>query len=401
MSTEHCRCPHRRGGVPRPSIAGAVRVAAVGQRRCGLARSRGASSSSLQARPVRRRFFAIVGVAARLAWLGGLVPFSGCGAAPDAATTPAPRADAGYDQVVSIGSEVTLDASQSVGDGELAFAWELLSQPEGSAASLQRAATAEPAFTADVAGRYFVSLVVSANGVQSAPDFATVTARNRGPVATAQCGSPTDCRVLHGRQATLDGSGSFDPDGDALQLQWEQVTEQCPQRCPELTDCIPYTESVDPQTPTEAIAAFTAPATRDVDVVFALSVSDGRRTDTSCVAFEVYNTPPNISMAASDPQLDPPTNPTTVTEGTDFRLAVAPGQWDPDGDPLSWSWAQVSVSDPSALEDDSTFTSPTNSETRVTAPSLSDGPVTVTYRITADDGLDTDSATIEVEVTAQ
>ncbi len=75
----------------------------------------------------------------------------------------APTANAGNDRVALLGSSVALDGSASADpDADaLLFQWVFASKPAGSNAVLVGANTANPSFTADRAGTYEVSLVVS------------------------------------------------------------------------------------------------------------------------------------------------------------------------------------------------------------------------------------------------
>lgn len=106
---------------------------------------------------------------------------TGCGsdggsesAAP---SNSAPVADAGPDQSVTTGTEVTLDGSgSSDADGDsLSYAW-TLTAPNGSASVLFNATTVSPSFTIDVDGDYVVWLVVNDGSEVSIADTVTITA---------------------------------------------------------------------------------------------------------------------------------------------------------------------------------------------------------------------------------
>jgi mono/diheme cytochrome c family protein len=131
-----------------------------------------------------------------------------------------PVASAGPDVTIDVGESVMLDGSGSSDpEGEpLIYAW-TLEPPDGSTASLAGADTAMPSFTADVAGDYVAELTVD-DGELTATDTAIVTASeatvNQAPVADAG----PDQTVEVGTTVTLDGTGSSDPDGDALSYRW-------------------------------------------------------------------------------------------------------------------------------------------------------------------------------------
>ena len=88
-----------------------------------------------------------------------------------------PVANAGPDQTVTTGSQVSLDGSASSdADGDpLQFSWTLTSKPGGSTASLNDAGTASPTFIADVDGNYQISLVVNDGTGDSPADTVAIT----------------------------------------------------------------------------------------------------------------------------------------------------------------------------------------------------------------------------------
>lgn len=132
-----------------------------------------------------------------------------------------PTADAGPDQGIHAGDSVQLDGSASFDDNtssaNLTYAWAFMSKPTGSLATLAGAATTTPSFIADVSGTYVVQLVVTDEGALSSPaSTVEISSSNLAPQATAGI----DQLVVVGDFVSLDGSGSSDPDGDALTYDW-------------------------------------------------------------------------------------------------------------------------------------------------------------------------------------
>jgi len=103
--------------------------------------------------------------------------------------TSAPIADAGMNQNVLTGSEVTLDGSGSyAASGELlTYSWSFTSVPEGSGvddSALSDPADVYPTFTPDVDGNYILSLVVNDGVEDSLPASVTIIASSEpGPAA--------------------------------------------------------------------------------------------------------------------------------------------------------------------------------------------------------------------------
>lgn len=92
-------------------------------------------------------------------------------------------ADAGEDQVVTVGAMVHLRGRANDGEGrprpEATYAWAFVQRPDESEAGLADANASETTFVADAAGRYELELVVSAGGA-NATDRVSVHAEAGG-----------------------------------------------------------------------------------------------------------------------------------------------------------------------------------------------------------------------------
>ena len=131
-----------------------------------------------------------------------------------------PTANAGEDQTVLVESTVSLDGSGSTDPEEdpLNYLWSQVEGPE--AVVLEGASTAGAWFTPTQVGAYRFQLVVNDGTDSSPPDDVTVTAvsENNAPVAVTSGISVVEI----GDSVTLDGSASYDPDGNPLAYQWTQ-----------------------------------------------------------------------------------------------------------------------------------------------------------------------------------
>lgn len=129
-----------------------------------------------------------------------------------------PTANAGPDRTVDVGTLVRLNGgSSSDPDGNpLTYQW-TLTTPQGSSVSLSGTTSATPSFTPDVSGNYIARLVVS-DGKATSEDTVviTVSAVNRAPVANAG----VDSTVQVGASVQLNGTSSYDPDGDSITYSW-------------------------------------------------------------------------------------------------------------------------------------------------------------------------------------
>lgn len=136
------------------------------------------------------------------------------------ATNHPPVADAGDDQEVQVTGVVQLDGggSSDPDDDDLDYQWELVSVPSGSGVTLLNDDRMDPVFTADTPGEFRLRLVVFDGEYDSAPDEVVITATAADEVPVANAG--VDQSVNVGTTVQLDGTGSFDPEGDPLTYAW-------------------------------------------------------------------------------------------------------------------------------------------------------------------------------------
>ena len=229
-----------------------------------------------------------------------------------------PVANAGPDQAVNVGQTAILNGSGSTdpnGD-PLTYAWSFVSRPAGSVAALSNVAAVQPTFVADVAGSYTVQLIVNDGQVNSPPDTVVVTAapaQNLPPVANAG----PDQAVNVGQTATLNGSGSTDPNGDPLTYAWSFVSR-----------------------PAGSVAALSNVAA--VQPTFVVDVA-GSYTVQLIVNDGQVNSPPDTVLVTTG-NLPPVANAgldQAVNVGQTATLNGS-GSTDPNGDPLTYAWSFVS-----------------------------------------------------------
>ena len=205
-----------------------------------------------------------------------------------------PVAAAGRDQTVLVGDRVTLDGRNSYDpEGALiTYAWSLLSAPAGSLAALDNPSSVLPSFTPDFPGTYVSSLTVSDGRSNSLPDNVSVFAERPNVPPTANAGP--DQSVVAGNPVTLDGTGSFDPDGNMISYSWRFL-------------------SIPPGSQTVLDYSTTAHSNFLADVVgqylVELTVSDGLATslpDTMTITAASPNAPP-VANAGADQLVAPNT----------------------------------------------------------------------------------------------
>lgn len=228
-----------------------------------------------------------------------------------------PLAHAGDDRQINVGNRVELEGSDSedVDEDPLTYQWR---QTGGPAVELEDPATATAAFTPLIVGEYTFELAVS-DGTFEGVDTVTITVVetgvNQSPIARA--GEDFESKV--GDTVVLDGSTSYDPDGDALQYNWRLHPDQEPM----LTDLV----LIDADT---ARASFTAPSL-SFPPEFILTVTDpGGLSSTDTVRVTI-NRPPIVDLSKTEE---------TATENLLFTLDAS-RCWDQDRDELQFEWVQL------------------------------------------------------------
>jgi len=238
-----------------------------------------------------------------------------------------PVANAGQDQDVTVGSLVTLDGRNSYDpDGDLiTYNWTIIMVPSGSIADLNNPTSVMPTFTADVQGEYRISLTVNDGQADSAPIEVVIIATLPNVAPTANAGP--DQSVVTGSTVLLDGTGSFDPDGDPITYQWQILSG------PEgSTASLDYPSSVTPTFIADEVGQYT----------ILLTVNDGELDslpDDVIVISAIPNALP-VSYAGGDQ---------IVSKNTTIQLDGR-GSSDPNNDPLTYSWTIVSKPEGSTSE---------------------------------------------------
>ncbi|HLH56260.1 MAG TPA: PKD domain-containing protein [Verrucomicrobiae bacterium] len=134
-----------------------------------------------------------------------------------------PIAKAGGNLTPLVGQTVRLDGSGSW-DADLdplTYQWDVILRPAGSTSPLLEPQTARPSLLIDRPGFYVIRLKVNDGHADSTPDTVTIVTANSRPVANAG----PDQLVPQGQVASLDGTRSFDVDGNALNYRWTLLTQ--------------------------------------------------------------------------------------------------------------------------------------------------------------------------------
>ena len=238
----------------------------------------------------------------------------GGGGSSEGPANKPPVALAGSDQSVKRNATVTLDGSGSTDpDGDaLAYRW---MQTSGTPVTLSSSTSGKATFAApNQSGSLSFSLVASDGKIDSSADSVSVTVQNTAPTAV----SASAMSAGSGSMATLDGTASFDPDGDPLTFTWTQLSG------PQVTI----------NTAAPGVSVFHVPSIAVV-LVFALTVSDGEATSVT------INITVNVFIVTDSNEAP------LVNAGSDFDaprrsvVTLSGSAFDPNFDPLTYSWVQL------------------------------------------------------------
>lgn len=217
------------------------------------------------------------------------------------------------------GEMLALDARASTdanGDA-LTYLWERISGPQVTFEGGTDAATTS--VVPDASGELVVRLTVSDGELSHSTTVSIRVAPADGPGTTPPVAvAGEDQTAIVGETVTLDGSASFDVDGDALTYEWIQRAGP----------------PVQLDTPASATASFVAamPGTHE----FTLTVSDGSFFASDHVTVEVFDGEGNTRPVAV---VTPEETVVGLAEETTLDGSQS---HDAEGDSLSWSWRQVS-----------------------------------------------------------
>jgi large repetitive protein len=269
----------------------------------------------------------------------------------------APTVSAGSNVTINAGTQITLHATGADSNQDsLTYQWTMVSGPSVTLPSMTQQ---NITFTPTTAGLYTFSVTCSDGVNTSAASQVIVTANAVNHAPTANAGVEQD--VDKGVTVTLDGTGSTDPDGDTLTYSWTEAS----------SDPVQVTLS----------GANTAKPTFVATTVgtfnFNLVVNDGtvNSTPSSVVVKVVYLNHPPVANAGPDVSTD---------VGFDVVLDAS-GSYDPDLDPLTFTWTQVSGASVVIQNADTmnqAFFTPTTAGVYVFMVTVSDGQLSSTDTMT-------------------
>jgi len=270
-----------------------------------------------------------------------------------------PTADAGLDIVAQTGVPVALDGSASsdpdIGAGDdddsadlgqdLDFIWQFSLVPNDSSltnAGIFHQGTDQPLIIPDVPGTYILQLRVDDGLCTSLPDYVTVTASSENQTPVADAGASTVLTPCSPTEISLDGTGSYDPEGTQLQFEWNFTAVPNGSNLEDALIAGRFTE--------------TPSFNWDIPGIYALQlvVTDGSLvSEPDYVAVQAIPPLPNgapTAAAGDDIVIDadanctnnPYTGGTCIPCGGRSVVLDASGSSDPDSDMLNYQWDKVS-----------------------------------------------------------
>ncbi len=289
------------------------------------------------------------------------------------AIVPGAIANAGPDQDVSVGQTVTIDGTQSkpTRDPIAAFFW---LQKSGPVVQILDDASSQTTIVAPKVNKLttlvFDLYVWDAHGFETV-DRVNIKVHSEWPVAVA---AEVEQQVVHpGDIVTLDGSTSWDPDGQVVGYLWLQ-TQGSP---------VPVKFSDE----NSSITTFIVPAVDEpTTMTFELFVWDNdlnRSAVAARVVVRVENVGNRAPVANAGPDLK--------AKRTSKVILDASKSYDPDGDPVTFEWTQMSGLTV-------TLRNNTSAKASFTAPQVDQDSILV-FRVTVSDGNYTSTDDVQVVVT--
>ena len=277
-----------------------------------------------------------------------------------------PVASAGADQSgVPLDSIVQLDGggTTNLDGGILNYRWALTTKPADSTATISNVFAVAPTFVADKGGLYVAQLLALDVFLYSDPaDTVVIKTLNRPPLANAGL----DQSRLVGETVALDGTGSIDPDGDALNYSWT-LTDKPTGSAASLSGGITATPSFVPD--------------YDGDYIFTLIVDDG----------EFASAPDSVTVTASNqPPVLGAIGPQTVDLGSKLTIQLTATDPNP-GTVLAFSASPLPLPANAGLDATTGLFTFRPDETQA-------GAYNLTFSVT--DGLLTDSESVSITVNA-
>jgi len=318
-------------------------------------------------------------------------------------TNVCPTADAGADVIALTGQPTTLDGTNTsdpdvneAGDPQaLEWQWHFSLVPGGSEltdADIFSQGTAQPQIIPDVAGTYILQLRVSDGVCTSDPEYVTVLASNGNGQPVAEAGQSILLTPCSPSEVSLDGTASFDTETAALDYEWS------------------FTDTPDGSALSDALieGRFTATPSFNWDVpgvyTLQLLVSDGEMTsEPDYVAVRAVPPLPNqapVAVAGDNIVVNTSANCTSnpytgcsCSPCGSRSVVVEASAYDPDLDPLNYSWI-VQSGNGTLLGEQSPIVELTFPDQPVSCNSTSSSTVTVKLTVFDCRAADEDEVTV-------